>query len=139
MNTYTIFNADNIRCVIQTPLEGLARNLMEGETYVEGEFFDDAYFVKEGALVAFPAKPDYPANFDKVTEQWVWDEDISWAQLRHERDVRLSELDPIVSNPLRWAGFSAAKQTEYTDYRLALLALPSNTVDPRTPVWPTSP
>ena len=139
MNTYTIFNADNIRCVIQTPAEGLARNLMEGETYVEGEFFDDAYFVKEGALVAFPPKPDYPVDFDKETEEWVWDEDMSWARLRHERKLRLEELDPIVSNPLRWAELSEETQTAYAAYRQALLALPANTVDPRTPSWPTMP
>jgi len=59
--------------------------------------------------------------------------------LRHKRGLRLLELDPIVSNPLRWAELSAEKQEEYTNYRLALLDLPENTIDPRNPVWPNKP
>ena len=136
---YTIFNSDNIRTVLHTTPEGLQLNLQSGESYVEGEFYDDRYYVKNGSLHEFPAKPDYPADFDKASESWVWDEAMSWGQLRHQRDLLLSELDPIVSNPLRWAGFDEAKQSEYTTYRQVLLDLPENTTDPRNPVWPSQP
>jgi len=139
MQNYTIYNADKIRIVLHTTLEGLQLNLQSGESYIEGEFYDDKYYVKNNSLHEFPAKPDYPANFDKELESWVWDEGITWAQLRHKRGLRLLELDPIVSNPLRWAELSAEKQEEYTDYRLDLLDLPENTIDPRNPVWPNKP
>jgi len=47
--------------------------------------------------------------------------------LRIERDRLLKqEVDPVISNPLRWASFSSDKQGEWTAYRTALLDLPDN-------------
>ena len=125
--------------VLHTTPEGLQLNLQPGESYVEGEFYDDRYYVKNGSLHEFPDKPDYPVNFDKELELWVWDEETTWAQLRHKRNLLLSEIDPIVSNPLRWSEFSTEKQEEYTNYRLSLLDLPENITDPRNVIWPTKP
>lgn len=52
--------------------------------------------------------------------------DAALELLRIERDNLLkSEVDPIVSNPLRWASITEAKQQEWADYRQALLDLPS--------------
>ena len=46
--------------------------------------------------------------------------------IREIRDqILTNEVDPIVSNPLRWASLTEAKQQEWTDYRQALLDLPS--------------
>jgi hypothetical protein len=46
--------------------------------------------------------------------------------LRADRDSLLKlEVDPIVSNPLRWASMTEAKQQEWANYRQALLDLPS--------------
>ena len=46
--------------------------------------------------------------------------------IRLDRDKLLKkEVDPIVSNPLRWASMTEAKQQEWADYRQALLDLPS--------------
>jgi hypothetical protein len=60
-----------------------------------------------------------------IPEDIVGDEAMS--RLRKIRDNFLvSVVDPIVSNPLRWASFSAEKQQEWTDYRQALLDLPQN-------------
>lgn len=43
-------------------------------------------------------------------------------QVRVERDRKLStEVDPVVSNPLRWADMTAAQQQAWSDYRRALL------------------
>jgi hypothetical protein len=51
--------------------------------------------------------------------------------LRMERDRLLKqEVDPIVSNNLRWNDMTTEKQTEWANYRTALLDLPSN----QTPV-----
>jgi hypothetical protein len=45
--------------------------------------------------------------------------------LREVRDGLLaSEVDPIVSNPLRWNGMTEEKQQEWAAYRQALLDLP---------------
>ena len=67
------------------------------------------------------------------------DDELS-ASIRLQRDQKLiEEVDPIVSNPLRWAELTEAKQTEWTQYRLDLLNLPQQSGFPNTVTWPTKP
>lgn len=141
MQDYTIFNGENMKQVIlNTSLDVVQQNLGEGDQYVVGEFPDDQYYIKDSTFYPYPEKPDYPVTFNKTTEAWEWNEQASWDQLRYDRDTKLkNDVDPVVSNPLRWAGLSAEKQQEYADYRTALLDLPQNTTDPRNPTWPTPP
>ena len=62
------------------------------------------------------------------------------AQVRAERDNRLvTEVDPIVTNPLRWADLTAAKQAEWTQYRADLLNVPDQAGFPNSITWPTKP
>lgn len=59
---------------------------------------------------------------------------------RYKRDIILgSEVDPIVTNPLRWADMKPEKQQEWADYRLALLAVPEQSGFPLDINWPTKP
>ena len=62
------------------------------------------------------------------------------AGLRAERDQKLvEEVDPTVSNPLRWVELTDAKQAEWTQYRTDLLNLPDQAGFPNTVTWPTKP
>ena len=62
------------------------------------------------------------------------------ANLRGQRDQKLAqEVDPIVTNPLRWAELTDAKQAEWTQYRTDLLNLPAQAGFPNTVTWPTKP
>jgi hypothetical protein len=62
------------------------------------------------------------------------------AGVRAERDRRLvTEVDPIVSNALRWADLTAAKQAEWTQYRTDLLNVPDQAGFPYDITWPTKP
>jgi len=62
------------------------------------------------------------------------------AQVRYERDNRLvTEVDPIVSNALRWADLTAEQQAAWTQYRSDLLAVPQQDGFPNTITWPTKP
>ena len=62
------------------------------------------------------------------------------ANLRGQRDQRLAEeVDPIVTNPLRWAELTDAKQAEWTQYRTDLLNLPDQSGFPNSITWPTKP
>lgn len=58
---------------------------------------------------------------------------------RGHRDNLLSELDSIVSNPLRWASFTTEQQTAWANYRQALLDVPQQADFPNTINWPTKP
>ena len=57
--------------------------------------------------------------------------------MRDELLVR--EVDPIVTNPLRWAELSSTEQQAWADYRTALLDVPQQASFPEDIVWPTKP
>lgn len=60
------------------------------------------------------------------------------ADVRAERDRRLvAEVDPIVSNPLRWNSMSEQEQADMSAYRLALLDVPQQAGFPNTVSWPS--
>jgi len=62
------------------------------------------------------------------------------AQVRGERDnILVTVVDPLVSNPLRWADLTAAKQTEWSQYRTDLLGVPQQAGFPNNITWPTEP
>ena len=54
-------------------------------------------------------------------------------------DILTGVVDPFVSNPLRWAGLTSSKQTEWATYRTALLDIPEQSGFPNTISWPTAP
>ena len=61
-------------------------------------------------------------------------------QIRSDRDYKLlTEVDPLVSNPLRWAELTSDKKTEWSQYRTDLLNLPQQSGFPNTITWPEKP
>lgn len=50
-----------------------------------------------------------------------------------------SEVDPIVSNALRWAEMSSDKQAEWAQYRTDLLNVPQQGSFPNSISWPSKP
>ena len=62
------------------------------------------------------------------------------AQVRSQRDWRLqNEVDPIVSNPLRWADLTTEQQNAWSAYRTALLDITDQAGFPLSVTWPTKP
>jgi hypothetical protein len=61
-------------------------------------------------------------------------------QVRRKRDnILTTVVDPLVSNPFRWADLTADKQTEWSQYRTDLLAVPQQAGFPNNITWPTKP
>ena len=61
-------------------------------------------------------------------------------EVRGLRDGMLDRLvDPIVSNPLRWAEMTEEKKEEWKQYRLDLLNVPTQDKFPLEVFWPTKP
>ena len=61
-------------------------------------------------------------------------------QIRSDRDYKLlTEVDPLVSNPLRWSELTSDKKTEWSQYRTDLLNLPQQSGFPNTITWPEKP
>ena len=77
-------------------------------------------------------------NFRKITQEEL-DEENSAIQ-RDYRDTLLStEVDPLVTNPLRWAELTTEQQNAWTQYRTDLLNVPQQAGFPNTITWPTKP
>ena len=67
-------------------------------------------------------------------------DEIASEQKRAERDSILqTEVDPLVTNPLRWGELTEAKQAEWATYRTDLLNVPQQAGFPNTINWPTKP
>ena len=62
------------------------------------------------------------------------------ADLRAQRNQKLvQEVDPLVTNPLRWGELTDDKQAEWTQYRTDLLNLPEQSGFPNSVTWPKKP
>ena len=62
------------------------------------------------------------------------------ANIRKERDtILVTVVDPLVSNPLRWASLASDKQTEWANYRTNLLGVPQQAGFPNSITWPSTP
>ncbi len=58
---------------------------------------------------------------------------------RHRDHLLATEVDPIVTNPLRWTALTADQQAAWSAYRQALLEVPDQTGFPMEIVWPDQP
>jgi hypothetical protein len=62
------------------------------------------------------------------------------ASIREQRNNLLAtEVDPLVTNPLRWAELTEAQQAAWTQYRRDLLDITAQAGFPNEVVWPTKP
>jgi hypothetical protein len=61
-------------------------------------------------------------------------------RVRDERNTKLvAEVDPIVSNPLRWAEFSEEEKNKWVTYRRELLEVSNQAEFPFDVKWPIKP
>jgi len=76
----------------------------------------------------------------QLAADWAAEQDKAPEYAREERDFLLaSNVDPIVTNFLRWNDMTEAKRTEWTDYRQALLDIENLEGYPHAIVWPNKP
>ena len=62
------------------------------------------------------------------------------ASIRGQRNSLLAtEVDPLVTNPLRWAELTETQQVAWTQYRRDLLDITAQAGFPNEVVWPTKP
>jgi len=62
------------------------------------------------------------------------------AMVRAERDdILTNRVDPLVSNPLRWASMTTEQQNSWSQYRTDLLNVPQQSGFPNSVTWPTQP
>lgn len=104
------------------------------------DFIRDTY--PEGT-VEVPLKPgdgyEYSGSeWVPPSQQWLYDRAADLAR-RERASIMKRFVDPMVTNPLRWADTPDAKKQEWLDYRQALLSISDQEGFPFTIVWPTRP
>lgn len=102
------------------PLESVEYVARDGDVAVTGQWIYQQIIEGnfEGEITEWVPPP--PPTVDEIA-----------AQLRQIRDRRLQvEVDPIVSNPLRWNDMSEGQQQVLANYRRDLLDLPNNELFP---------
>tara|TARA_B110000908_G_C10041350_1_gene351975 strand:- start:296 stop:709 length:414 start_codon:yes stop_codon:yes gene_type:complete len=96
---------------------------------------DDTDMTVDNSVLLELIGSDYAAYV--APSQAELDAELS-ANLRGQRDQKLAnEVDPIVTNPLRWAELTEAEKAEWTQYRTDLLNLPEQSGFPNKVAWPT--
>ena len=70
---------------------------------------------------------------------WEYPLSVLAAQVRADRDSRLTEVDAVAGNALRWAALDADTQAAWATYRQALLDVPQQDGFPNDIAWPTEP
>jgi hypothetical protein len=78
-------------------------------------------------------------KFNIKTMEWEYQKEMHEESLRNTRDLKLLEVDSLVTNPLRWQELSDHKKLEFNIYRKQLLDVPQQSGFPTNIVWPTPP
>lgn len=91
-----------------------------------------------------PQREAHWFNWNTEAEQWDYDkvehDTFESTNARSERSRLLrTVVDPLVTNPLRWAELTAEKQAEWTQFRRDLLDVTEQEGFPHEVVWPTKP
>lgn len=128
MTSYGIVDTTTNKILIFTTDRGLAEcNVQDGQMIVEfpNKTMDELSCKKwvDGKLV------DDQEEIDFVTS----------IEVREKRNALLSDLDSIVSNPLRWNELTDQKKEEYSQYRESLLNVPQQAGFPHEIIWPQKP
>lgn len=77
-------------------------------------------------------------NFTAMSQDKI--DTIEGDAVRHQRDTILQyEVDPIITNSLRWAELTTEKQNEWKQYRTDLLNVPQQSGFPHDVTFPTKP
>ena len=111
---------------------------------LEKDGINDVNYLEEGQLeLEAPWPPDEKLDSFKVVDGvlvFYTPDDLLVERAKIERATRLTtEVDPLVTNPLRWADLTAEKQALWTQYRRLLLDITAQEGFPQDVTWPTKP
>lgn len=122
--------------------------LLPNGTYYECDVQPSEEFLKEfpqeEGTISVPRRPESYYDWDATDEEWVLnvserDNVLSELNRAKREEILRKKVDPLVTNPLRWASLTSAYQTQVENYRQALLDITNQAEWPITVSWPTAP
>ena len=140
MSYYTFYDNTTGRIIAVRSLDTAPPRL---ESFVEGLYLPDLYYIEKGRPVQFPPKPagskGAQYRWDWKTKTWQYDEDLTISFARRFRQQLLGNVDQV--NPLWYDSMTQQQKDELASYRQALLDVtdqpdwPVNIIWPAKPVW----
>jgi hypothetical protein len=136
--TYTIYNqaTGQISKIVQTTDIGL--QLGENDSYIEGSYNDENYYIENGEPIEIIAKPSPYAKFDYDTKEWVLNSALAIADITQKRRKLLVDSD--------WTDTLSAKTrlgddlyNQWQTYRQALRDITEQAGYPFNVEWPVAP
>lgn len=121
------------------PNHGYWQSSIETDLYTD----EDIENMNPVGTIEVPLQPSALHKF--ISGKWISPsqkeiDDAKATEVRAERNFKLkTEVDPIVTNHLRWAEFTAEQQQSWVDYRRALLDITDQPGFPHNVIWPTKP
>jgi hypothetical protein len=139
MNNYTIYNPDTGQILSQFSCDDAvtAQLNLQGQTYIEGNYPGNVYYIDQGQAVALPDCPGPGYEFDYTNKIWIANTSQLSFLSRSTRDQLLSAVDRV--NPVWYASLTADQQQELVAYRQALLDVPQQAGFPTEIEWPAKP
>ena len=138
---YTTYNPSTGQIIYNISIshESMIDSNLDGQTYIEGKYSSDEYYIDQGQPTLLPIKPQdsNQYQFDWAAKVWVVDQDHSRVVYRQQRNNLLAAIDRV--NPVRYATLTVDQQTELATYRQALLDVPQQTGFPTATSWPAKP
>lgn len=138
---YTIYDptTGQILSVVQTADTDLANLNLQDQTWIEGFYNGNDYYIDNGLPIQMPAKPQDGSAyiFDWSTKAWIINIDQTANNARNQRNNLLSIVDRV--NPVWYASLSQEQQQALAAYRQQLLDVPQQSGFPSTVEWPAKP
>jgi hypothetical protein len=135
---YTIY-LNNGEIVKLLDCNNIEQQLVAGESYLEGWFLDNKYYVTQGKAVQMPPKPSKYCVFNYDTKQWFDPRtpETQWPIVRIERNKKLQASD-WTDTASALARLGSELYNQWQTYRQALRDV-TKQPDPFNIIWPTPP
>lgn len=119
-----------INCDINHPVYGWIQFTADRED--TGALFDVVEFF-DRMVASGQVAPYVPPSQEEIDAQ------AANAARVFRNELLMYVVDPLVTNPLRWADLAPEKQAEWTAYRRALLDITEQAGFPHNVTWPEQP
>jgi len=122
---------ERFQCIVDLTLDGKTEAVgyvaVNGDVAATGQWVYEQIMSGAAGPIAEFTPPPPPTN-EELAEF-----------ARNRRVFLLQEVDVVVSNPLRWAGYTAEQQAVIAKYRQDLLDITDQAGFPQEINWPVSP
>ncbi|CAB4175195.1 Phage tail assembly chaperone protein [uncultured Caudovirales phage] len=113
----------------------LTNNIVEGETYIIGDY-NNLYYIENNTPILKSEKPGNDYFFNYTSKSWIINIESVKNTIKNRRNILLlnSDWTQLPNSPL-----TLQQQQAWTTYRQALRDIPGQTGYPLNVVWPTLP